>query len=178
MVAKAIFGKDISFKGAPVDDGNGVIVSGSGSLLAISSKSKNKDVAWEFIKQFYIPEDSEERNFSSYAFGFPIIQSELDKQLEDAKTPDTYTDENGNEQVSENVWTIGDVEVKVGVASDDDIKAIKDIINSIDGRNTYDIKIGEMITEEAEAFFKGQKTAKEVADIIQSRISMYVKENK
>ena len=35
-----------------------------------------------------------------------------------------------------------------------------------------------MITEEAEAFFKGQKTAKEVADIIQSRISMYVKENK
>ena len=178
MVAKAIFGKDISFKGAPVDDGNGVIVSGSGSLLAISSKSKNKDVAWEFIKQFYIPEDSEERNFSSYAFGFPIIQSELDKKLEDAKTPDTYTDENGNEQVSENVWTIGDVEVKVGVASDDDIKAIKDIINSIDGRNTYDIKIGEMITEEAEAFFKGQKTAKEVADIIQSRISMYVKENK
>lgn len=178
MVAKAIYGKDISFKGAPVDDGNGVMVSGSGSLLAISSKSKNKDVAWEFIKQFYIPEDSEERNFSSYAFGFPIIQSELDKKLEDAKTPDTYTDENGNEQVSENVWTIGDVEVKVGVASDDDIKAIKDIINSIDGRNTYDVKIGEMITEEAEAFFKGQKTAKEVADIIQSRISMYVKENK
>jgi len=178
MVAKAIFGKDISFKGAPVDDGNGVIVSGSGSLLAISSKSKNKDVAWEFIKQFYIPEDSEEGKFSSYAFGFPIIQSELDKKLEDAKTPDTYTDENGNEQVSENVWTIGDVEVKVGVASDDDIKAIKDIINSIDGRNSYDIKIGEMITEEAEAFFKGQKTAKEVADIIQSRISMYVKENK
>lgn len=178
MVAKAVFGKDISFKGAPVDDGNGVIVSGSGSLLAISSKSKNKDIAWEFIKQFYIPEDSEERSYSTYSFGFPIIQSELDKQLEDAKTPDTYTDENGNEQISENVWTIGDVEVKVGVASDDDIKAIKDIINSIDGRNTYDLKIGEMITEEAEAFFKGQKTAKEVADIIQSRISMYVKENK
>lgn len=178
MVAKAIFGKDISFKGEPVDDGNGVMVSGSGSLLAISSKSKNKDIAWDFIKQFYIPEDSEEHTYSTYSFGFPIIQSELDKQLEDAKTPDTYTDENGNEQISENVWTIGDVEVKVGVASDDDINAIKDIINSIDGRNTYDVKIGEMITEEAEAFFKGQKTAKEVADIIQSRISMYVKENK
>ena len=178
LVAKAVFGKDISFKGEPVDDGNGVIVSGSGSLLAISAKSKNKDIAWDFIKQFYIPEDSEERNYSSYSFGFPIIQSELDKQLEDAKTPDTYTDENGNEQVVENVWTIGDVEVKVGVASDDDINAIKNIINSIDGRNSYDIKIGDMITEEAEAFFKGQKTAKEVADIIQSRISMYVKENK
>ncbi len=178
LVAKAVFGKDISFKGEPVDDGNGVIVSGSGSLLAISAKSKNKDIAWDFIKQFYIPEDSEERNYSSYSFGFPIIQSELDKQLEDAKTPDTYTDENGNEQVAENVWTIGDVEVKVGVASDDDINAIKNIINSIDGRNSYDIKIGDMITEEAEAFFKGQKTAKEVADIIQSRISMYVKENK
>ena len=35
-----------------------------------------------------------------------------------------------------------------------------------------------IITEEAEAYFKGQKTLNEVADIIQSRATIYVNETK
>jgi hypothetical protein len=34
-----------------------------------------------------------------------------------------------------------------------------------------------IISEEAEAYFKGQKTVDEVADIIQSRVKIYVSEN-
>ena len=34
-----------------------------------------------------------------------------------------------------------------------------------------------IITEETAPFFKGQKTAGETAEIIQNRISIYVKEN-
>jgi hypothetical protein len=34
-----------------------------------------------------------------------------------------------------------------------------------------------IITEEVEAFYSGQKTAAAVADIIQSRASIYISEN-
>lgn len=38
-------------------------------------------------------------------------------------------------------------------------------------------QIMAIITEEAEAFFKGQKTVDEVTPIIQSRVYVYVSEN-
>lgn len=173
MVEKAIFGKDITFKGVPVSEGNGVTLTGSGSLLTISAKSKYKDVGWDFIKSLYTTEDEEDM-----INAFPVRQSDLDKMFEEAKKPNTYIDENGQEQIEENIWTINDVEVKVATPTDEDINALKNIINSGDNKFAYDSEIDSMITEEAEAYFKGQKTAKEVAQIIQSRVSMYVKENK
>jgi len=36
----------------------------------------------------------------------------------------------------------------------------------------------EIITEETSAYFEGQKTAEETADIIQNRIQVYVNENR
>jgi hypothetical protein len=38
-------------------------------------------------------------------------------------------------------------------------------------------EVYSIISEEAEAYFKGQKTVDEVADIIQSRVKIYVSEN-
>ncbi len=41
-----------------------------------------------------------------------------------------------------------------------------------------DDKVTEIIEEEAGAYYEGQKTAEEVADIIQSRVSIYLSESK
>ena len=35
-----------------------------------------------------------------------------------------------------------------------------------------------IITEETESFFSGQKSAKDAADVIQNRIQIYVNENR
>lgn len=42
---------------------------------------------------------------------------------------------------------------------------------------SQDSEIMTIISEEAEGFFKGQKSAEEVAAIIQSRARIYVSEN-
>ena len=39
-------------------------------------------------------------------------------------------------------------------------------------------EITNIITEEAEAFFKGQKSVADVAGVIQSRVQVYVNENR
>ena len=44
--------------------------------------------------------------------------------------------------------------------------------------NSQGDEIMNIINEEAEAFYKGQKSVDEVASIIQSRVKIYIGENK
>lgn len=173
MCDKAIFGETITAKGYPTEKGNGVVASNNGSLLAISSKSKAKDIAWEFIRQMYLPLGED-----AFPYGFPIRQDDLDTVFENSKKVETYTDEDGNEQIAENAWSFDDIELKVGVPTDEDINVIKELIFKIDTKPSLDEDIYNIISEEATAYFEGQKSAKDVADVIQSRVSIYVKENK
>ena len=39
------------------------------------------------------------------------------------------------------------------------------------------MKVNDIISEEAGAFYEDQKSAQEVADVIQSRVSLYLSEN-
>lgn len=177
MVAKEIYGEKITFKGHPSSEGNGVAVDSSGSsLLAISSKSKYKDEAWEFVRQSYLPKVK--NTDTDMIMSLPIRQDDLDIILEKAKTPRTYKDENGNEQIDYNIWGFEDIEIKIPYPTDEDIAEIKKIINSADTLLESNDKIAEMVKEESEAFYKGQKSADEVAKVIQSRVSVYVKENR
>ncbi len=53
-----------------------------------------------------------------------------------------------------------------------------DLINSTENISRYDEQINKIINEEASAFFEGQKSSKEVAEIIQNRVSNYLAENR
>ena len=54
---------------------------------------------------------------------------------------------------------------------------MKSFIGSLTNTFNANNNVYNIITEEVAPFFAGQKTAKEVADIIQSRVSIYVNEN-
>lgn len=56
--------------------------------------------------------------------------------------------------------------------------AVKHLIDIVDGVMTNNEEINNIITEEAAAFFEGQKSAKDVADVVQSRVKIYVNENR
>ena len=56
----------------------------------------------------------------------------------------------------------------------DQVLALFDVAKPAASQNS---EIMTIISEEAEAFFKGQKSAAEVAAIIQSRAQIYVDEN-
>ena len=173
MSSKITFGEPITVKGYPSKAGNGIVMK-SFVLLGISSKSKNKEAAWEFMRDFYTKEGQNSNDLTSS--GFPVRKDVLDETLQKVKEAKTETAPDGTKYYS--VWGFGDIELYIPVPTDEDIAAIKEIINSADTLTNVNSEIFSMINEEAEAFFKGQKTAGEVADIIQSRVSIYVKENK
>ena len=178
ILYEAMFGEPMAFIGYPTTKENGSFISHDGSIMAINAKSQYKDGAWKFIRQ-QLTKEAQESNTDRGGFGFPVMKSALDKQFEEDMTEDYYEDENGNKVRSEKTtWGYDNFSVKIFAAKDYEVEAVRSLIESTDTMYQYDEKMIGIITEEANAFFEGQKSAKEVADIIQNRIQVYVNENR
>lgn len=175
QVSKAICDEDITAVGYPGVGGNGSLIQNMGSLFAISDQSDNKEGAWEFVK-YMISEDYQKSYINWYN---PIHKEAFEEQLEDATRVETYKNENG-EEVEAPKMTYGweNFEISVYHATEEDVAEYRALVEGATELASYDEEIMTMIEEEVEAFFKGQKTAKDVATIIQGRVKIYVNENK
>lgn len=172
MYDKALLGEPATLVGFPVSEGSGHMASSDISPIAIFKKSKYKDAAWEFIKMFF----SEENQKSFY--GLPVHKKVLKERLEEDMKPDTYEDESGNLVEYENTMIVNGVEITIPVATKKDYDELMGLIESIDATVTYDINILQIIEEELPAFFEGKKQAKDIAEILQSRVNLYLNEIK
>lgn len=168
-----MYGEPITFIGYPSNGGTGSYINVS-SALGINSKAKSKDGAWEFIKTFLL----EEYQTSGERWNLPVLRSALDAWFEEAMKQEYY-EENG-EQVKQpkTTWGYDDWEATIYAATQEEVDAVKALIESVDGVMSSNDEITNIITEEAAAFFEGQKSAKDVADVIQSRVQIYVNENR
>lgn len=161
---KAMFGGDITYKGIPTEDRAGNLLSTYGSSLAITTSCKDKAGAWSFIRTLYTPEYQESQ------YQFPVIQSSFDKKLAEAMKED--------ESTGGMAMGMGDFEVKFGPTTQEEADAIIAMVKSIKHTVTYDESLMNIIKEEASAFFSGEKTVDQVADIIQSRMTIYINEQR
>lgn len=167
---QADFGEDITFVGFPSAEGNGSVIMAN-QTFCISAKSKYKDAAWEFISHFISKEYQSES-----VYDFPILRSCYDKLIEDAQSKPYWIDENGDKIEYDDSYWLGDVEIIIDPATDEDIEYMMNFIESLNHVYSHDEDLMNIIYEEAEAYFTGQKTAKDVAGSIQSRASIYVSE--
>ena len=55
---------------------------------------------------------------------------------------------------------------------------IMELVNTTDKVMNYDEELLEMITSESEAFFAGQKSAEEVGRMLQSKLTIYINEQR
>lgn len=178
QMLKGMFGEDITFIGYPNSQRNGTLIRATVGEFAIASQSKNKDAAWAFLKTF-LSEEYQDGMISGHGWGFPIKKSSLEKQFEKDMTPEYYKDENGNKiEDPKTSWGYDDFQIDIYAATEEEIGAVREILESAELRTgSVDEELQKIITEETEAFFKGQKSAKETADIIQNRAKIYVSEN-
>ena len=58
------------------------------------------------------------------------------------------------------------------------VDRIVSFVESVNKRGYYNEAISNIISEEAGAYFSGQKSARDVAGVIQSRVQVYVNENR
>ena len=176
LLTKAIFGDDASkftLIGFPGNEGNGARISTNGGY-AINAAAKNKDACWEFVKSFISPDSYKASN----SWQIPSLKSAFDAQLEKLMVPETYVDENGEEQQVASIgYGMGNHTFEIFPPTQEDVDAFMDLIDNARGSINYDDFIYGIIEEEAGAFFDGGKTAQDAAAVIQSRIQTYLDEN-
>jgi ABC-type glycerol-3-phosphate transport system substrate-binding protein len=140
--------------------------------IAISSKSSSKDGAWDFVKTFL----TEEYQDKLGEYNFPLRKSSLDKMGEASMQKEFYM-EDGQKIEYDDTYYVDDMEIVIDPLTAEEVQEVKDFIASITLVYSVNDSVNAIIQEEASAFYSGQKTAQEVADIIQSRVSIYVNEN-
>ena len=179
------FGSDAVCIGYPTADGGRHAMTAIFSY-AIASGSKNKDGAWAFIESMLSEEGG------SNGMGFPSVKQRLETCLEDAvsvkymldEKGEVYLDEKGEPVVMGNTSSVqyGDGwSYTYHTATREEAELILSLLP--DARPAFAFmesgsEIRAIISEEAEAFYAGQKTVEETAKIIQNRAQLYVDENR
>lgn len=166
------FGEDVSCIGFPTDNGMGSFVGTNGSYV-LSAKSKNLEGAWEFIR-YYLTDEYQ----NSMQWGLPVSKTAFMEKSKDATGKDYYIDENGEKVETEEWFEINGESIEIEPLTQEQLDEIVAFIESVTKRRYYNQDIQNIVTEETEAFFSGQKSAAEVAGIIQSRVQLYVNENR
>ena len=166
------FGDDVTLVGNPSVNGTGAMIYTSTSY-AIMENSDCKDVCWDFIKEIF----SEENQNSEMVYDFPALKSAFDKKLDEAMEPPYYLDENGKKVKYEDTYYIGGEEIKINPLTQKERDLLEDYItNAKPAVFYYNEEVTNIITEETEAYFAGDKTAEQTAEIIQNRVSILISE--
>lgn len=185
---EAYLGEEAAILGFPTNDADssGTIIY-PGTMFAINANSKVTAGAWKALKYLLSDEyqnkfsgDREEDGSGNMSYNFPINKSIIEKRMKNDILPYyyTYTDGNGEvikEEYGNTVW-IGDGEVELRKSTQEDVQKLYDIISSATVVLEDKDAIIKIIMDEAQGYFNGEKDVDSVANIINSRIQLYVNE--
>ena len=185
-------GEEVALIGFPTasEDASGVIIQPNAEL-AVNANSKVTAGCWEVLK--YLLSDEYQNQFSgdrsgnsgSYggdSYTFPIKKSIVEKKMKNDLLPQYYTeyDENGNEtQVEQPRYTwIGDTKVEKRKSTEEDVARLYEMVNSANFFARENKDVNEIILSEAAPYFDNQKSVDEVVGIINSRVRLYVSQQR
>lgn len=172
QTAHGTFGEPVTFIGFPTESGNGSIIQNN-DRYAISAKSRNKAGAWEFMRYYFTDE------YQDNSYYMPINKEIWMKHAKQAMERYSWTDaETGEVYYEDYTAWIGGESIVIDPLSQEEVDALYDFVCSLDTPFYYDEDIVNIINEEAEAFFAGQKSVEQVAEIIQGRAQIYVDEGR
>ena len=180
---REMFGSDVVFIGYPTADGeNGHYVPVSSDAYAISSKSENKEGAWEFIEKFLTEDEGR------FTTRFPTLKSKLEIEIKKELNSGYVLDDNGDPVLDEDGEPIVNTDFNTHYYNDwsytyrpstqEEIDLVLKVLNEVRLEPESGAEIMNIINEEAEAFYAGQKTVDQVAEVIQRRVGIYVNENR
>lgn len=172
-----MFGEPVSFIGYPTFEGSGLTLTSNGTTVAMSASSENKAGVWEFIR-FNLTKERQE-NAGSFNGGFPVLKTALQKQLEESMEADYYETPDGTKKErAKATWSTMDFSVDVYAAAKEQTDRITEMINTAQSDVRIDQEIYDMIREEAQGYFSGQKSAEDVAGVVENRVQLYLNETR
>lgn len=152
-----VYGREYQIYGYPTSDGQVYQVSSSDSC-AIYAGSEHKEGAWEFLESL-LKEENQKFHPMAQA-GVPIRRSVLENMKEEEWKDVTCRE--GDELLT---------------MSEEEYQIIENVVyNGVFVPDRMNEDIWDIIEEEAAAYFAGDKSAEDVAHIIQSRVGLLLAE--
>gem|GEM_PF-2784652 len=153
-----LFGENLDYKGYPSAGRTGLTLS-SVATVSIYSGTENLEAAWSFVQMAFSSEIQESVG------GIPLNREALDKQILAAENFPSYMEDNPEYST----YTEMSAECE---------QRFRNLLESLSGTPTDNQpELWAILSEEAAAYFAGQKSAAETADIIQNRVGTMVREN-
>ncbi|MBQ8509280.1 MAG: extracellular solute-binding protein [Clostridia bacterium] len=165
---------DVCFVGFPSNDGNGTQIAALASY-AIAERSEVKEGAWEFLKYLLLNRDEYMGDLTSTVSGIRSAFAEMGGR----HYYYTYGRYNGYKSCA---WDRDPAELydlSQGIVHDYTDEDCEKFLALMDGAGTstfMDSTLMEIVMEEVQMYFAGDKTLDETVKIIQGRAGIYVSE--
>lgn len=168
QLEKEIYGEEIGFIGYPTAEGSGTAVSFMGAKLAISSACKKQQEAWDFVK-YYLQNGYDGQ-------GFPLVKEQFDQVMARAMEEEYVTEDGVQSIMIKGSYWVGDGSIYVYAATQEDVDAVVQLVESASNRYRYHIELQNIIDEEVGDYLSGQKDLDKVVEVIQNKASLYLQE--
>lgn len=173
---EALFKGDIKYIGFPNSKGKGSFLRFY-NALAISKFSNNKEGAWEFVK-WRMTEDYQGTRYMSID-GSPTRKDVFDEYLKYELSTEEYIDSYGNEILPNKGAIIrNDLYVRHEGIPLEILEEYKNLIYNSSDICFNDYRIIQIIDDEVDDYFNGDKNVEETAKLIQDRVQLYLSEGK
>ncbi len=170
-VEQGTFGEPVNLIGCPASDGNGAYIEPY-TTFAILESSPSKQACWDFLKMFF----TEEYQESYRVWGFPSYIPSFEKKADMAMQKNFYMDENNKKIEYDDTYWLGDKEYTIELMKKEKRDELVEYIKGISKVPYYSDEPMNILMEEVEAYFKGEKSAQETASMLQDRISVLLSE--
>ena len=185
-----------AYVGYPTPEGSGSAFEFGLNHCAISASCAHKDGAWAYVRQLLLPGGSGAITVgsTSYTFtGFPVNKADFEAQLWAEPSwfqfkDGTYAlDKEGNriEEVEPSNFLFGvgspiRMVIYPLTLSEAQAERFMDLYNATSRMTATDpvYTLENLITEQAQPYFAGDKSLDETVDLIQRRVTLYVNENR
>lgn len=165
-------GEEIILTGFPMEGSSGAFITAY-KQFGIMKSCKETKAAWDFLREFLASDYQDELMYE-----IPLSNKAMQKKMELAQKRPFWTNEDGSIEEYDQTYWLDDKEIIIDPMTAAEAQKVVDYINSVDKFYFYNEEIMNIIKEEAAPYFAGQKSAKDVASVIQGRVQIYVNENK
>lgn len=161
-------GQQLAFMGYP-DVGN--VAAAADEVLGININSSKKQEAWEFIR-YFLSEEYQTNDCSN----IPVHRQALAQRLADAEQV-AYQEVNGElAAVTHEKYFEGEDPISISVLTDEDGEVLLSLIASVKASADMDSSLYNIVWEEVQAYFAGDKSLEETMKVLQGRMQVAMAE--
>ncbi|MCL2563828.1 MAG: hypothetical protein FWE08_07325 [Oscillospiraceae bacterium] len=138
--------------------------------FAISAVSPHQAAAWQFVRRILLPE------FPIFTWtSFPLQMGRYDEMIADAVTP-KFDSETGEERSVFYAYIYEGLTIPVLAMTVEEAASLRVIVENARVFSRLDERVWDMVQEELQPFFAGDRSAVDTARVVQNRVQMLLHE--